>query len=243
MKKISMFVAGLVLATAAAFGQVTGSAYADAGNRYLDPGFGDVLCDDPVIQAGIDVEHSSGLYGGVWLSHSPNGQEKDTGEEGNFIAGLMGVIPERYNPPEGATYDINLTYYDEPTRLVFGKGDIWALSASTSVPVGEWTYSWKLTHYQPLPNSGFPIAWLVGPGIERSFDLGSDFSITTETELNYGHGYGFDSGFVLNPNLSLDYAFSEDVTWSLKMIGYVQLGTDDERENELAVSAGVEKSF
>lgn len=243
MKKILSLIAGIFLAASAAFGQLTGSVYADVGNRYLDPGFGDVLCEDSVIQTGVDVEHSSGFRGGVFFSHSPNDQEKDTGEEADFIVGYSNVVPERFNPPEGATYDVNLTYYDEPTRLVFGRGDIWALSASTSVPVGEWTYSWKLTHYQPLPNSGFPVAWLVGPGLERSFDLGSDFSVTTGAELNYGHGYGLDEGFVLNPNVGLEYAATEQVTWSLRATGYVQLGTNDERENELAVSAGIEKSF
>jgi hypothetical protein len=242
MKKFMPFIAGIVLANAA-LGQVTGSTYVDVGNRYLGPGFGDVLCEDPVIQPGVDLEFGNGFNGGIWFSHSPNDQERDYGEEMDFIFGWSGPMPQQTALAEGAELDVSLTYYDEPTRLVFGKGDIWCLSARSSVPLGNWTHSFGVSRYEPMPGSDFPAAWLFGPAIERTLDLGSDFSVTAENQLNYGHGYGFGSGFILNPNLALEYAASEDVTWSLKAIGYVQLGTNDERDNELAVSVGVEKSF
>lgn len=242
MKKTVTFIAGLVLATAA-FGQVTGSTYVDVGNKYLNPGFGDVLCDDTVIQPGVDLEFGNGFNGGLWFSHSPNGQERDYGEELDFIFGWSGPMPKQMALPEGSEMEVNLTYYDEPTRLVFGEGDIWCLSTRASVPLEITTLSFGVSRYEPMPGSDFPAAWLFGPAIERTFDLGSDFSVTAENQLNYGHGYGLGSGFVFNPNISLNYSVSEEVTWSLKATGYVQLGTNDERENELAISAGVEKSF
>lgn len=242
MKKIATFVAGLVLANAA-LGQVTGSTYVDVGDKYLDPGFGDVLSEDTVLQPGLDLEFGNGFGGSFWFSHSFNDQEGDYGEGLELGIYWVGLMPKKMALAEGAELEVALTYCDAPTRLAFGKNDTVFISSRASVPLGNWIHSFGVSRDEPLPGSDFPAAWLFGPAIERTFNLGSDFSVTAENQLNYGHGYGFDPGFVLNPNVTLDYEVSENVTWSLKAIGYVQLSTNDERDNELAVSVGVEKSF
>ena len=95
-KMISMLFTGMFLVIASAFGQPTGSTYVEIGNKYLAPGFGDVLCDDTVLQPGFDLYFANGFYGGGWFSHSFNGHDSDGGEEGDGSLGWSGILPERF---------------------------------------------------------------------------------------------------------------------------------------------------
>jgi uncharacterized protein (TIGR02001 family) len=103
---------------------------------------------DPAIQGGINVNHSSGLYVGVWSSSTsfdvvgPAAQAVYGGQELDIFGGWTGAVAN------GVTADVGLLYYAYPNGHV-GKAEFFEPYASLSTTLGPVSgkvgvnYAWK----------------------------------------------------------------------------------------------------
>lgn len=102
---------------------------------------------NPAIQGGININHSSGIYAGVWSSSLdfPDGSASDQvygNQEVDLFAGWTGAVGS------GLTADLGLLYYLYPSGPV-GKSDFFEPYASLTAALGPVTakvggnYAWK----------------------------------------------------------------------------------------------------
>jgi uncharacterized protein (TIGR02001 family) len=100
---------------------------------------------DPAIQGGINLNHSSGLYVGVWSSSTSFNPPADAvygSQELDIFGGWTGQIGS------GVTADVGLLYYAYPGGHV-GKAEFFEPYASVSTTLGPVTgklglnYAWK----------------------------------------------------------------------------------------------------
>jgi uncharacterized protein (TIGR02001 family) len=146
-------IAGSVLTAAPAFADETDppSAITVTGNVALvtDYRFRGLsqTSGEPAIQGGINVNHSSGIYAGVWSSsldfgNLPASDAVYGNQEVDLFAGWTGAVGS------GVTADVGLLYYLYPSGNV-GKSDFFEPYASLTAALGPVTakagvaYAWK----------------------------------------------------------------------------------------------------
>lgn len=159
------------------------------------------------VQGGFDLEHSSGLYGGIWGSNVDFNDGDEANVEVDLYGGYSGALQD-------VTYDVGVIYYAYPGadssldydfwEGSFGLGydfDIFSTSASINYSPEYFGNSGDAQYYAlgvdvPLP-ADFTLSGHVG---YQDIDDEAAFGVPDYTDWSVGLGYNWE-GF----DLSLQY--------------------------------------
>lgn len=169
--------------------------------------------EDPAVQGGITVSHSSGIYIGGWASNLSG-----FGTFGGSNMELDAIIG--YTKPVGnVTLDGGLIWYFYPGTSGHDYGEVYA---SASVPLGP--LKAKLgANYAFKDNS------LGGDNLWVYTDLAFPINDTPITLKAHG-GYTTGKSFLAGPDGNyLDYSVGADVTWKNLTLNVSYVGTDIKR--------------
>lgn len=170
---------------------------------------------DPAVQGSINVNHSSGLYAGVWASSLEQDALDIYGNmELDVYAGWTGAIGS------GVTADVGLLYYVYPGGS-FGDGNVFEPYASITGTLGPATaklgvtYAWKQDSLGGDDNLYLYTDWTLGipeTPISVSAHLGyTDGALSPKLLTLSGTGGGFDysvgASYSITKSLSLGVSY------------------------------------
>lgn len=128
--------------------------------------------EDPAIQGGFDIGHSSGFYAGIWGSNV----DFDDGDEAHLeLDYYVGFANEFAN---GLGYDVGFLYYDYPGASSSLDYDFWEVYAGLSYTFDatlEPTVGLKVNYSDEFfGDTGDALYWDLSLGLSLPYDLALD---------------------------------------------------------------------
>lgn len=200
-------------------------------DKYLFPGSGLVLHDQEVVQGSLNYEATSGLYGNLWGSLSPDGEE-NRGDKTDYKIGWVTRNP-------GYATDIFVAYLDfHDQRKV---GDVWLVSGNITRPIWDCgSAGFRIRSFQPAAKSTLESGWLVGPSLNLKTRPVNGFVVFGGAEVNYSIGFkNQNDGLVLNPSAGINYMVNPKTSIGLTGTAYFQMENAQRPDDEQAVTLGV----
>jgi hypothetical protein len=210
-------------------------------NQYLGFATGNPLSDDPISQSDIYIGHKTGIFADLAISRSLKGSWNDGsfGNEVDYAAGWKGSIGH------GISLKVGVTYFDEPSALTLGRGDI----------VNPWVYLTKdftnfsvtagYENFTPLPNSGYSGGDLfsLGASITKAFYRGK-LGARGSAFLVYDTGtIGSGKGFLWRGNLGFDWHVSQRLTANIFGMNWYVPMMSDKRSTDAMIWSGISYRF
>lgn len=179
-------------------------------SKYLSPGMGVNLNDNPVVQSSITASWKN-FTALVWASHDLNSKFGDSfGDEIDY--GLLWA---------DSGFSAGVIYFDEPNTTLTGMG-----FGANDIVYGYagYTHNWNSVELHVITWENYTVPFggiysggnVVSTGIGKTFKLSNTVSFHFKTELSYGDGgFGTAPGFfsrsfgdfIWSPHKSLDIKF------------------------------------
>ena len=199
---------------------------------------GDVACEKPVAQTGMNVSFENGLYMGVWNSKPLEADDESFGNEQDFNIGLSKSF-------SNIDLDFGITYCDEPKMNDYGIDDLIYSYVKISRTVQGVTFFALFEQNDVMPNSSYCGGNFYRFGVSNKTNLSDDQFV-----LKHSLDYVFDTGnFSLNRGVfiewkvELDSRLTKNLTLIVQMNYYVPCTVYDRRSLSRALAIGVSYEF
>jgi len=206
-------------------------------NKYIAFGTGSLLSKDPVVQSDANILFKNGLYIDLWNSRSLVGSWDDGsfGNEVDYQVGWRGAVATNLS------FDIGVTYFDEPKAFTFGPGDILYSHAFLTRGFKHLSVTAGYENYTAMPGSGFRGGNLLSLGVSKHQSFCKDkVGLHASVTGVYDTGtIGTHPGFILRGGAGADWNITKKLTLNVLGVNwYVPLTPHDKRVADVVFSCG-----
>ena len=209
-------------------------------SKYLAFSSGGMLYDKPVVQSDLFVSFQNGLYADVWNSKSFEGSwGKSLGDEVDYGVGYGRSLGK------GFSFDIGVTYFDEPMAFTESVGDILYSHIKVCKAFKPVTVFACWENYTTMPGTAFEGGNLYSLGVSKQLNIWKMLSASSSVAMTYDDGgFGMGKGFLAKGSIELDWAITKNLTLIAQQVNfYITISTHDSRDPDAVIFGGFSYKF